>query len=762
MDLNALRTIFEMAAAPQVVLDAEGVVLAATQDYLRSIGAERDAVIGHALTSLPPYASSEQARQELAATLAVALRSGVRMVVPLAGVSPTATGTRFSRASLTPVNNGASITHLVHAFEVEAEGAALSSSDRERRLRKMIENSFETIGLVDARGRFTFVSGIERVLGFSESEWLAMPALESIHRDDVAGFGAHINQMFSKAGSGFLTRVRSVHKDGSWRVLEVSAVNRLDDPDIASVVITFRDVTEQIAMQEDVQRSEERLRIALSAARALGWDLDLVNDRHTYSQDYGEYYGLPPGSYHGQDSMQAVHPEDRALIYSAASQARGPRGVFSAEFRGLPREDGTRWYASHGLVFRDEQGNAVRMVGVTWEISERRRMEEERRLLEERLQQGQKLESLGVLAGGIAHDFNNLLLAVLGNVSLLEDLYPPNEDAKRCIAQIEEATRRASDLCRQLLAYAGKGKFVLSTVDLNALIEATTDLLQVSISKKVVLRFDLSPLVPLIRADATQLRQVLMNLVINASDAIGDRSGVIGVRTGLVHADRAYLDQALLSAELAPGAYAYVEINDTGAGMSEETLAHIFEPFFSTKFPGRGLGLSSVLGIVRGHQGALRVHSELGKGSRFRFLLPVPSDALAPDSVRQELREPFEGKGTVLLVDDEESVRAVSSKMLEALGFKVIVACDGREAIQRHAQHTAELRLVMMDLTMPKLDGDEAVSALRRRDPALRILLMSGYNQRDTLNGQDPTTTGFLQKPFTLRELESALRALLA
>jgi len=268
---------------------------------------------------------------------------------------------------------------------------------------------------------------------------------------------------------------------------------------------------------------------------------------------------------------------------------------------------------------------------------------------------------------------------------------------------------------------------------------------------------------PRIKADATQLRQVLMNLVINASDAIGDRSGVISVQTGIVKAERAYLEQALLAAELAPGDYVYAEISDTGSGMSEETLSHIFEPFFTTKFSGRGLGLAAVLGIVRGHLGALRVQSALGEGSRFRLLLPVPSVRLGAQADDQPRHEPFVGAGAVLLVDDEDAVRAVGARMLESLGFRVLTACDGREALGLFEEHERDLACIVMDLTMPQLDGTEALVELRRRRPDVRALLISGYNQQETLErAAQAGPTVFLQKPFNRQELESALRELLA
>ena len=273
----------------------------------------------------------------------------------------------------------------------------------------------------------------------------------------------------------------------------------------------------------------------------------------------------------------------------------------------MPREAETRHFASRGRVFRDEAGRAQRVVGVTWDVTERIRLREEREQMQTRIQEGQKLESLGILAGGIAHDFNNILTTILGNASLARLALSDTSPALEYLDQVEEASRRATDLCRQMLAYAGKGRFVLQRTNVNELIESTTHLLQVSISKKAVLRFHLYGQLPPIVADNTQIRQVLMNLVINASDAIGERSGVISISTGVVRADRDYLDGTFQAPNIPTGDYVFIEVSDTGSGMTPALQARIFEPFFTSKFTGRGLGLAAVLGIVQGHKGALKV-----------------------------------------------------------------------------------------------------------------------------------------------------------
>jgi nitrogen-specific signal transduction histidine kinase/CheY-like chemotaxis protein len=401
--------------------------------------------------------------------------------------------------------------------------------------------------------------------------------------------------------------------------------------------------------------------------------------------------------------------------------------------------------------------------GVTWDVTERHCLREESRLLERRMQESQKLESLGVLAGGIAHDFNNLLMVILGSVSLLQRELGRAHPTLAHVTQIEGASRRAADLCRQLLAYAGKGRFLLEHVSLNRLIEETTNLLQVSISKKAVLRLHLHAALPAVLADATQLRQVLMNLVINASDAVGDQPGLISISTGVVNADRGYLEAGFVPPDLPPGDYAYLEVSDSGAGMSAETQARIFEPFFTTKFTGRGLGLAAVLGIVRGHRGALKVYSELGKGSSFKLLLPAGADEPEhPRTERTGKMAPNAG-GTILVVDDEVKVREVTSRLLEGLGFRTLEAADGAEAIRIYREHARQISCVLMDLTMPRLDGAETFRELRKLQPDVRVLLMSGYNEQDAVaRFVGKGLAAFIQKPFVLEELEKQLHGLLS
>ena len=391
---------------------------------------------------------------------------------------------------------------------------------------------------------------------------------------------------------------------------------------------------------------------------------------------------------------------------------------------------------------------------------ERAAAEAERARMETRLRDTQKFESLGVLAGGVAHDFNNLLTSILGNASLARLDLPPRSPVESSLERIEQTSLRAAELCKQMLAYAGKGRFVVQPVNLSDMVKDTAHLLHVSISKKIMLKFELAPGLPPVSGDASQLRQIVMNLVINAAEAIGDNPGAIALRTGLVRADRRYLADLQPAASLPEGDYLFIEVSDTGCGMTPEVQARIFEPFFTTKFTGRGLGLAAVLGIVRGHHGALRVSSELGKGTTFKLLLPATPDAVVAAQTPMPQTKTWRGSGRVLLADDEETVRAVVSRSLENLGFTVTTAADGREAAQLFEAEPEAFTLVVLDFTMPHMNGAEAFARMQQIRPTVRVLLMSGFSEpQATLNLAGKGLAGFLQKPFELPQFCDAIRA---
>jgi PAS domain S-box-containing protein len=378
----------------------------------------------------------------------------------------------------------------------------------------------------------------------------------------------------------------------------------------------------------------------------------------------------------------------------------------------------------------------------------------------------QKLESIGVLAGGIAHDFNNLLHVVLGNADIALNQLPRRSPARRPLEEVVRATLRAADLTRQMLAYSGKGAFVVRHLDLSTEVRELATLLQTAISKQASLVWELAADLPAVNADATQIRQIVMNLITNASDALQDRPGTITLRTGVLQPDELNdnrLGNAVLDAEPAGTAepYVFLEVTDTGSGMTPDTLGRIFDPFFSTKYAGRGLGLAAVMGIVQSHRGLIRIRTEPEKGTSFRVLLPAVAGTVRSLNEPNAARIDWRGEGTVLIVEDEEGVRDVAARILQDTGFETLQAEDGREALEILKRSGSQVTAVLMDLSMPRMGGQEALRQLRTTWPDLPVIMMSGYTESSVasqFSDSGPGITSFLQKPFLAEDLIALIR----
>ncbi|HBA87800.1 MAG TPA: hybrid sensor histidine kinase/response regulator [Geobacter sp.] len=415
------------------------------------------------------------------------------------------------------------------------------------------------------------------------------------------------------------------------------------------------------------------------------------------------------------------------------------------------------WHQWTNRAIFDEQGKIAKIQGVGQDITDRKRAEEERARLEQQMVQAQKLESLGLLAGGVAHDFNNILTAIIGNVDLSLMKLPEGSPVADNLHQIEKAATRAAYLAKQMLAYSGKGRFIIEKVDLNRVIVELRNILEASISRNADLVLKLQKPLPAVEADANQVRQILMNLAMNASEAIGEDSGAITISTGSVDYDRDGLKDVLLGQGMAEGSYVFLEVADTGCGMEKEVRGKIFDPFFTTKFTGRGLGLAAVHGIVRGHKGGMKISSEPGKGSRFTVLLPA-SGASTEDAAPESRQDDWKGEGKILLVDDEESVRGIGTGLLSELGFTTVLAGDGREALAVFKDNR-DIRAVILDLTMPRMDGQQCFRELRLVDPGVKVIMSSGFSEQDVVQkfaGQG--LAGFIQKPYNLRALREIMR----
>ena len=393
------------------------------------------------------------------------------------------------------------------------------------------------------------------------------------------------------------------------------------------------------------------------------------------------------------------------------------------------------------------------------------RIRRERKDLEQKFQQAQRLEGLGLLAGGIAHDFNNLLTGILGNASLALDILNPAEPGRSMLRDVIAASERAADLTRQLLAYAGKGRFHIQPTNLSHLVRDITELIRTSIPKKVQLTLDLDDGLPSIEADRSQLQQLVMNLVINAGEACSGLSGLVQVSTSRRQIPVGSNRKTPLGSGLDPGWYVSLKVQDSGCGMDEPTISRIFDPFFSTKFTGRGLGLAAALGIVHGHKGAMTVDSSPGRGSTFEVLLPAANSTCSRDSelpVAEVAGQQLTGAGAILVVDDEELVRHTAKAVLERYGYTVIEAINGLDGVIQFEKRRDDISLVLLDLTMPMLNGEEVLERLREIHPGVIVLLSSGYDETQASQRfAGKGINGFVKKPYTGPALAQKVKAAL-
>ena len=622
----------------------------------------------------------------------------------------------------------------------------------EERFRNLSAASHESVVITE---NGTVVDANDQALGlfgYGRSEFIGIKVAELISPESRALVAASIASDIEVSYEHRLLR-----KDGGTVDAEARAkVMRFGGRKIRMTAI--RDVTERRRAEAALRESEERHRSLIETSPE-----SIIVQRdgvivYANPAAVGMHGAQSAQELIGRQMLDLVHRDFHELVLARRrSVARGVETVPMVYMRFL-RLDGTPIEVEVQSVGSQFDGAPAVQI-TSHDVTERRIAEEERLQFERKLQETQKLESLGVLAGGIAHDFNNILTGIMGNASMANLDLPPSSPVQDYLAAIKEGARRASELCRQMLAYSGKGRFVVQNLSLNRLVEETTHLLQISISKKAVLRYNLYPTLPAITADATQIRQVIMNLVINASEAIGEKSGVISLNTGLTRVDHAYLGGTVLAPELPEGTYVHLEVSDSGCGMNPETQARIFDPFFTTKFAGRGLGLAAVLGIVRGHKGALKIYSEVGRGTTFKLLFPCAAGSEEMIVANSEPRTTWRGDGSVLVVDDEESVRSAAAIMLERLGFRVSLACDGREAVKVFQDEPDRFTLILMDLTMPHLDGESAFTELRRIKGDVRVVLMSGFNEQEAISRfTGKGLASFLQKPFGFDDLNRVLQ----
>jgi two-component system cell cycle sensor histidine kinase/response regulator CckA len=646
------------------------------------------------------------------------------------------------------------------------------------RFRALTESAFDLVAELDAEERFTYVNPrYTEVLGMPAETFLGRVPRDFLHPDDAPAAMAFADEATGGVATGLLTRAR--HRDGGFRWLESSARGFTSSDGTRRWVMNSRDVTERVARDEQRERDHERLEEAVTErTRALAESEarfraladhapELVSEfdqdgRYTFANAaFRELLGREPVGLIGTTPEELIHPADLPESREAMTHALRQMGAAHALHRLRHANGSWRWFDNTGRAYRTAPGE-LRFVSIGRDVTEARQADEERRRLHEHMQEAQRLESLGVLAGGIAHDFNNLLAVILGNLAVLREDAERDPDTAERLRRIRAAAHHAEDLTEQMLAYAGHSVAEITPLDLSQLIRDTGELLRASVPKHCRLVFELSDAPQIVEGDTTQLRQVLVNLVLNAAEALGGDPGRVWIRTETRELDAATLADGFGSTERAPGAWITLEVADDGPGMDEGQRRRVFEPFYSTKRSGRGLGLAAVLGIAGAHRGVLRVESAPNRGTVFQLLLPPcegrPQRVDASD--RSRVATPQSGR--VLVVDDEEAVREVAQLLLQRGGLQVETAEGGDAALAR-VRSKDDLDAVLLDLAMPDRSGADVLRAIRAERPHLPVVIASGYKRdvagrRSNLEG----AFSFVPKPYDPDVLLEALRKAVA
>jgi PAS domain S-box-containing protein len=650
----------------------------------------------------------------------------------------------------------------------------LRQSEERYRIISELSSDYAYSYEIAADGKITLdwiTQAFTRITGYAAEELEKGVLLPVVHPDDRALIERGTVELL--AGHPYSAEIRIVTKDGQVRWLS-DVARPVWDPEQNRVVCIYgagEDITDRKRAEEEsaqlireqaaraeAEASERRYRSLAEAIPQIVWTARPDGHVDYFNHRWSEYTGLGEDESRGRDPWRTViHDDDADTHRDRWATSVDSGNVFEMEARFRRKADGAhRWHLCRAVPLRDPDGRIEKWFGTCTDIDDQKRSGEAMR-------QAQKLESIGLLAGGVAHDFNNLLTGILGNTSLVLDELPANSRLRPMLDNVMLASERAADLTRQLLAYSGKGRFFVQSSNLSVLVREIGSLIQSSIPKKVQLRLDLADDLPPVEIDSAQIQQLIMNLVINGAEAIGeDRSGVVTVSTALREVDAQFISNNHFAVGAAiPGRYVAIQVRDNGCGMDSSVRSHIFDPFFTTKFTGRGLGLAAALGIVRGHMGSIRIETEVGKGTLFEVLLPAseprPEEPRTPE-VRRELR----GAGSVLVVDDEDLVRDFARTTLEHYGYTVIEARNGSEAVQRFRSHADEISLVLLDMMMPLMGGEEALEEIRAIRSSTPVIASSGYSEtvaKARFGGAG--LAAFLQKPYSGRVLADRVKQVL-
>jgi PAS domain S-box-containing protein len=701
-------------------------------------------------------AGSNVARRLLPASVVVPVALGIIILVgQRAGLYPQEFGLALFAVSLILAQIFFVVWSASSLTTVDQLRSAAEETTRERQaeLRASEERLQLTLDSVTAAtfdwdlrtDKVVWSEGVRKLFGLPEdiepnqyASWMRL-----IHPEDREKADARIRRAAENGEGRIIFRIL---RDGEIRWIEAIGKRITNSGEQEHLVGLSIDITVRKRAEDEIRRYRDIFQFASQAICTGGGvdsaTLDVMNPAYEKLHGYeaGEMLNLP---------VRSIYPPELWNRATEAMRIANETGHYAFETRHV-RKDGSEFPVYLELTaVRDDTGKLMYRIVNCTDITERRRMEE-------KLRETAKLESVGVLAGGIAHDFNNILTGILGNASLLDEMLPEDSEFHEIVRTIMKSGERAADLTRQMLAYSGKGRFVVKPIDLSAKIRETAGLIMTSIPRTAELDFHLSATLPAIEADAVQMQQVIMNLIINGAEALNEHPGKVTVTTCERHIDEPMIKTLNAAFEIDPGRYVCLEVTDTGSGMDQATLAKIFDPFFTTKFTGRGLGLSAVLGIVRGHKGSLKVFSEPGRGTTFQIFLPAAQSKVTEAPVREE--KSAKGKGTVLVVDDEEVVRRTAQSVLERAGFRVLFANNGRECVETFGTIPDEIDLVLLDMSMPLMSGEEALGHMQKIRPDVRVILSSGFSEAEAIQHfSGKGLAGFLEKPYTSARLAESI-----
>lgn len=641
----------------------------------------------------------------------------------------------------------------------------------QHKYQRIIEAIHEGYYEMDLMGELTFFNRtLSNILGISEEKLIGKNPAELFENDVIAEEMKNIYvSLRDGETSDALLNWRLQRQDGTTAFLEVSVSLMFDkEGQHSGFRGLVRDVTERANAEEAFRIAETRYKNLFEEANDIVYTHDFQGKFTSLNKEGERISGYSSEEARGISVYEIIAPEYREKALEMTKRRLQGEQVGKYEVEILAK-DGHRIpvEVSARLIVHD--GKPIGVQGIARDITERRQAEEQRQNLERQVQHAQKLEGLGVLAGGIAHDFNNLLVGILGNASLATRRLPKESPVHTYLKRVEKAAQRAAELTNQMLAYSGRGTFVVRPLHLDKVARETVELVRVGTSKKISFQYDIEENLPLVMGDTSQMHQVMMNVITNAAEAIGEDVGTITVGASRATLDKNAFSKIYFHTDPTPGDYVCLSIGDTGCGMNPEQKSKIFDPFYSTKFAGRGLGLAALLGIVRGHKGAISVYSEPEKGTTFKLYFPV----LKQDSLEKQLPEVNKGQeekslnkwkssGMALIADDEEAVRVFTREVLQRHGLTVVTADDGKEAIELYDQHKADIRVALVDLMMPFVNGQEVLEYIRNDNPEVPIIISSGYSEAEILDRfRENPPSNFIQKPYRALELTRILKMVL-